>query len=241
MLKLIHADLYKVFHRIFFYCLLAVMAVLAVLVNFSLSRLSTSISAYSSWMVVRLYFLSWPIFIMPILVDLIAAEEYKEHTLKNAVSYGLNRTTLYGSQLIASIILGVIVGVVALGFYCGSSLLFLKSDPQFTGEFIADFFSRVGISCIGYVAAITIAAFFAMIFQKNSLFVFAFYAAIFLPQGLLELLGHSEWNQYLLITQFGQIASGTTQQMMESSVIFVITAAFFVILGIIFFQKKDIR
>jgi ABC-2 type transport system permease protein len=241
LLKLIHADLYKVFHRIFFYSMLAVMAVLAVLVNFSLSKLSASNSAYASWMLVRLYFLSWPIFIMPILIDLIAAEEYKEHTLKNTVSYGLNRTKIYCSQLISSTILGVIVGVVALGFYCGSSLLLLKSDPQFTGAFIADFFSRVGVSCIGYITSIMIAAFFAMIFQKNSLFVFAFYAAIFLPQGLFKLLRHSEWNQYLLITQFGQISTGTTQQMMKSSVVFAVTAVIFLVLGIIFFNKKDIR
>lgn len=241
MLKLIHADLYKVFHRIFFYCLLAVMVVLAVLVNFSISRLSATNSVYSSWMVVRMYFLSWPVFLMPILIDLISAEEYKEHTLKNTVSYGVNRTKLYCSQLVVSTILGVIVGVVALGFYCGSSLLFLNTDSQFTGAFIADFFSRVGVSCIGYVTSILIAAFCAMMFQKNSLFVFAFYATIFLPQGLLKLLGHSEWNQYLIITQFGRIAGGTTQQMLESSVIFAVTAVIFLVLGIIFFRKKDIR
>ena len=241
MLKLIHADLYKIFHRVFFYCLLAVMALLAILVNFSLSKLPASVSAYSSWMVIRFYFLSWPVFIIPILVDLIVAEEYKEHTLKNAISYGLNRTKLYGSQLIASTILGVIVGIVALGFYCGSSLLFLKSDPQFTSAFIADFFSRIGICCIGYAASIPIAAFFAMAFQKNSLFVFAFCATMILPQYFLKLLQHSELNQYLFLTQFSIIAGGSTQQMMTALVIFVVTAISFTLLGILLFRKKDVR
>ncbi|WP_411677687.1 ABC transporter permease [Caproicibacter sp.] len=240
MLKQMRADLYKVFHRPFFYFLLAGMVVLAFFVNFSLSKVSSMNSVYDSWIIVLMYFLSWPVLLMPILIDLVSAEEYKEHTLKNTISYGMNRAKLYCSQIAVSTILGVLVGIVALGTYCGSSLIFLKSDPSFTTAFTADFFSRVGISCIGYAAAIPIAAFFAMILQKNSLFVFAFYAVIFLPQLLLKLVHLSYLSKYLLMPQFSMLASGTNQQMLSSSLVFIITAIFFIILGAVFFRKKDI-
>jgi ABC-2 type transport system permease protein len=238
---MIHADLYKVFHRPFFYFLLAGMAALALLVNFSLSRLSAGNTVTNSWMVVLIYFLSWPVLLMPVLIDLVGAEEYKDHTLKNAISYGLSRTKLYGSQIAVSVVLGVLVGAVALGAYCGSSLLFLRQDPSFTGAFAADFFRRVGVCCIGYAASIPIAAFLSMMLQKNSLFVFAFYAVIFLPQLLLKLFHLSGLSRYfLLMPQFSLIAAGTSGQMMASTLVFAVTAIFFTVLGAVFFQKKDI-
>jgi len=240
LLKMIRADLYKVFHRPFFYFLLAGMVCLAFLVNFSLSRLSRGNTVYNSWMVVMAYFLSWPVFLMPILIDLVGAEEYKEHTLKNSLSYGLNRTQLYCSQIAVSVILGIVIGAVALGSYCGSSLLLLKQDASFTNAFAADFFRRVGVGCLGYAASIPIAAMFAAMLQKNSLFVFAFYAAVILPQYLLKLLHLSNLNKYLLLPQFGQVAGGTSSQMMFSAAVFAVTAVLFILFGAAFFRKKDI-
>lgn len=240
MLKLIHADLYKVFHRPSFYLLLSGMAALAFFVNFSIARISPDNSVYSSWMVVLIYFLSWPVLLMPVLVDLVESEEYKDHTLKNAVSYGLNRGELYCSQIVVAVILGVLVGAVALGAYCGSSLLLLKRGAQFTGAFAADFFRRVGVSCVGYAASISAAAFLAMILPKNSLFVFAFYAVIYLPQYVLRLLKLSGWSRFLLMPQFSRIAVGSAQQMSDSLLVFLVTAAFLILLGVAFFRKKDI-
>ena len=241
MLKMIRADLYKVFHRPSFYFLLAGMAVLALLVNFSISRLSAGNTVYNSWMVVLAYFLSWPVLLMPVLIDLVGAEEYKEHTLKNAISYGLGRTKLYCSQISVSILLGILVGAVAIGAYCGSSLLLLKHDPLFTAAFAADFFRRVGVSCIGYAASIPIAAFLAMVLQKNSLFVFAFYASIYLPQLLLNLFHLSGVSKYFLIMpQFNLIAGGASSQMTASAAVFAVTAVLFVVFGAAFFRKKDI-
>lgn len=240
MLKLIRADLYRIFHRPFFYCLLCGMAVLAFFVNFSLAHVSSSNTVTSSWMVILVYFLSWPVLLMPLLIDLVGAEEYKEHTLKNSVSYGFNRMKLYSSQLIVSTILGVIVGAVALGAYCGGSVLFLKQDVSFTAAFASDFFQRIGVSFIGYVAAIPIAAFLAVILQKNSLFVFAFYAFMFMPQYILKLIRMPQLSNYLLMTQFGRISTGSVEQMMSSCFVFLGTGILFSILGILFFRKKDI-
>lgn len=241
MLKLVRADLYKVFHRPFFYLFLAGMAALAFLVNFGVSRFPDGNSVFNSWMVVLLYFLSWPVLLMPILIDLVGAEEYKEHTLKNTVSYGLNRTMLYCSKIVVSTLLGIILGVVALGAYCGSSLLLLKLDSSFTSAFAADFFRRVGVCCVGYAASLPIAAFFSTLLQKNSLFVFAFYAAIYLPQLLLKLFHHSGLAKYfLLMPQFSLVASGSARQTGDSALIFLLTGLFFLAAGTALFRKKDI-
>ena len=242
MLKMICADLYKTFRRPFFYLLLAGMAVLAFAVNFSISRMgSEAITVTGSWVLVLGYFLSWPMLLMPILVDLVLAEEYKEHTLKNSVSFGLNRTGLYLSKTLSATVLGVLLGAVALGAYCGSAMLLLPWGPDFTGAFAGDFFRRVGISCIGYAAAIPMAAFLAMLLQKNSLFVFAYYGALALPQLLLRIARVPELaGRFLMMPQFGFIAGGTVQQMQVSTGIFLITAGVFLIAGISLFRKKDI-
>jgi MFS family permease len=237
---MIRADLYKVFRRPLFYILLASMAVLAFLVNFCILKLSTTHLVYNSWTAVMLYFLSWPALLMPLMIDLVGAEKYKENTLKNDVSYGVSRTKLYLSQMTVSIVLGLIVGGVALGTYCGSSLLMLQQDAAFTSAFIADFFSKVGVCCIGYVACIALASFLSTMFQKNSFFVFAFFLAIYFPQLLFNLLQLSRLNQYLLIPQFGMIAIGDSQQLMTSAVVFVVTGVVFTVLGAAFFKKKDI-
>ena len=241
MLKLIRADLYKVWHRPFFYLLLAGMAVLAFLVNFSISRLSDGNFIFNSWMVVLFNFLSWPVLLMPILIDLVSAEEYKEHTLKNTVSCGINRTKLYCAKVVVAILLGIVLGAVTLGAYCGSSLLLLNWNSSFTSAFAADFFRRVGVCCIGYAASLSIAAFFAALLQKNSLFVFAFYAAIFLPQLLLKLFHLSGFAKYfLLMPQFTLVASGSARQIGESVLIFLLTWLAFLAAGTVLFRKKDI-
>lgn len=243
MLKLIHADLYKTFRRPLFYVFLMGMAVLAVSVNLSISRMATveARTVTSSWGVVLAYFLSWPMLLMPVLVDLVSAEEYKEHTLKNSVASGLNRTKLYLSKAATATVLGVVLGVVALGAYCGSSLLLLRWDPAFTAAFAADFFRRVGVSCIGYAAAIPLAAFLAMLLQKNSLFVFAYYGALVLPQLLLQIAHVPELSGvFLMMPQFNRIAAGSISQMQVSAAVFAVTAFVFLLSGVLLFRKKDI-
>lgn len=241
MLKLIHADLYKTFRRPFFYLLLLGMAVLAFSVNLSISRLpAESATVTNSWGLVLAYFLSWPVLLMPILVDLVSAEEYKEHTLKNSLSFGLDRALLYCSKAVTAILLGAVLGAVTLGVYCGSSLLLLNHDAAFTSAFAADFFRKVGVSCIGYAAAIPLAAFLAMLLQKNSLFVFAFYGAIVLPQLLLQLVRMSQLTRFLVMPQFSLIAKGGIPQMEFSAAVFVVTAFLFLLSGALLFRKKDI-
>ena len=239
---MICADLYKTFRRPFFYLFLAGMGVLAVAVNLSISRMAPeNATVTNAWMLVLAYFLSWPMLLMPVLVDLVSAEEYKEHTLKNSVSFGLNRTELYLSKIVSATVLGAVLGAVALGAYCGSSLLFLRWDPAFQAAFAGDFFRRVGVSCIGYAAAIPLAAFLAMLLQRNSLFVFAYYGALCLPQLLLQLFRLPQLSgRFLAMPQFSRIAAGTARQMQASAVVFLVTAAVFLCAGVVLFRKKDI-
>ena len=237
------ADLYKTFRRPFFYLFLAGMAVLAVSVNLSISRMATAEArtVTSSWGVVLAYFLSWPMLLMPVLVDLVSAEEYKEHTLKNSAASGLSRAGLYLSKAATAAVLGVALGAVALGAYCGSSLLLLRWDPAFTAAFAADFFRRVGMSCIGYAAAIPLAAFLAMLLQKNSLFVFAYYGALVLPQLLLRIAHVPELSGvFLMMPQFSRIEAGSISQMQPYAAVFLVTDFVLLFAGVRIFRKKEI-
>lgn len=242
MIKLIHADLYKAFHRMYMYIFMAGMAGIAMLVIFAFANNSSPEYAVTSvaWNFAISNLLVFPLFIMPMFVDITIAEEYKEHTMKNTVSFGESRTKLYLSKLISAVILGLLLAAVTLAVYCGSSLLFLKHDAAFNSAFIQDFFQRVGASCIGYVTAIVIAAFFAVLLKRSSLFIFSYYGIMFLTQYIFRLLKISFLNKYLLQSQFGVFAAGTIPQIQNSIVICLVTLLAFMVLGVISFKKQDI-
>lgn len=238
MLKFIHADLYRIFHRLYFYLLTASIAGLCILVNFALSQSPDNSLTRLSWSM-ALSFLTFPAMLMPMLTELVTGEEFREHTLKNTLSFGISRKKLFASKLITSTILGVILGAAALASYCGSSLLFLRRDAGFTDAFIRDFFSRVGIACVIYAAGVVMATFLSVCFRRNSLSIFAYYGLLFLSPYFFTLLRLSVINKYLLVSQFKIIASGNPQQAQTALLIGVITLAVFALMEMFSLKRKD--
>ena len=208
MIKLIRADLYKTFHRAYFYVMLLCLAGLAVVINLYLFRPAGS-SVSTSWTMVIGYLLPYPAFLMPMLVDIVTAEEIKEHTMKNTLSFGTGRVQLYISKVITSILLGILLGAVAIGLYCGSSALFLAHDAAFTDTMIRDFFGRVAAACTVYLAGIAASTFFAILLKRNSLYIFAYLLFLFLPQYLLRICRVPQFIDYMLIPQFNLLAAAT--------------------------------
>ncbi|MCI2035897.1 MAG: hypothetical protein LKJ73_08250 [Oscillospiraceae bacterium] len=70
MLRLIHADLYKIFHRFYFYIMAASLAALCVLVNLVLRTAGQYSAASFSWGF-AVSMLSAPVFLMPMLTDIV--------------------------------------------------------------------------------------------------------------------------------------------------------------------------
>lgn len=240
MIKSIHSDLYRTFHRMYMFVLLISMAGLAVAVNIAISTGSAETASVStSWGLVLGMF-SFPMFLLPMLVDIVFAEEYKEHTLKNTVSSNTDRAVLYISKNITAILLGILLAAVTYAVWCGSSLIFLHHDVHFTSEFIQDFFTRIAAVCSDYIACIAVASFFAMLLKRSSLFVFAYYGVVFFAKYIFMLFKVPSLNKYLLSEQVIVFEQGSMAQMQNSILICLITFVVFTVLGAIFFKKQDV-
>lgn len=237
MLKMIHADLYKTFHRMYFYILMLSVSVLCVVMVFAMRG-----GDYGNWsgaVMTGAALLSYPIFLLPMITQIVYAEEFHDHTLKNTISYGTNRTTLYVSKWLTSILLGVIMTVVVLAFYFGGAALFLTKDPTFKWELVREFFIRLSASCAVYVAAISMSVFFIQLFNRSTLAIFLYYAGFYLTEYLLKLCHWSKGADYLLKTQILNIGQNPLAKLQTPVVISIITMAIFFLAGIVFFRKKD--
>ena len=62
--------------------------------------------------------------------DMVFADQYKNGTLKNEVSYGLNRGKIYWGKLLAQTALSLLLCVVMMGYYVGMCFLLLGHDPK---------------------------------------------------------------------------------------------------------------
>ena len=119
MLKLIHADMYKTFHRAYFCVLMLSVSVLCVVLAFAMRG-----GDYGNWsgaVITGAGLLSYPIFLLPMITQIVYAEDFRDHTLKNSIAFGTNRTTLYVSKWLTTIVLGIFMTVVVLAFYFGGA------------------------------------------------------------------------------------------------------------------------
>lgn len=242
MLKQIHCDLYKVFHRFYFYVMALALGGLCILLNAVMANQGGKAYPVSfSWQFFA-SLLSYGLFLLPMLTEIVLAEENREHTLKNAVSFGTARGTLFVSKFVTSAILGVILIAAVLAFYCGSSLLLLPKDAAFTAEMVREFFERVGAACIVYMAALAVSAFLSISLRRNSLFIFAYYGTVFLTDYLFKLLKISFLNRYLLKTQFPAISSAQSlAQMQAPFLVAAVTLVVFTACGLLVFKKQDVN
>lgn len=237
MLKLIYADLYRTFHRAYFFLLTAIVSVLCVVLVFALR--GGDAGSWSTSVSMGAMLLSYPVLLLPMLTQIIYAEEFRDHTLKNTMSYGTDRTTLYFSKWLTVILLGVVMTAVVLTFYFGSTVLLLTKDPDFHWGLVREFFVRLGFACAVYVAAISMSVFFIQFLNKSTLSIFLYYGCFYLSDLVLKLLHLNKGVDYLLKTQISAIANNPVTELQTPVVISLVTMVFFVLAGTLFFRRQD--
>lgn len=240
MLKLISADLYKVFHRAYFYVLTLVLLALSLVMVVALHTGSPHANMASVALQVGIQYLSLPVMILPCLTDIILNEEYREHTMKNTISNGTNRVMLYSAKLVTAFLLGVIMMAVVLGIYFGSAMLILPHDAALNSALINGFFTRIAASCAVYAACLGMTAFFSTLCSRNTLWLFLFYGAFLFTDLLLKLFRLNKGIDYLLKTQIGAISANPVTQLATPVVISLVTLVVFYAAGTVLFCKKDV-
>ena len=124
MLNYIRAELYKAVHRVYFRVLLGLVLVgeclLVWIVYTSVMDGNNDINFFSAIQLVpRMLILG--VFAAHLTSDMVFAGQYKSGTMKNEVSFGLSRLTIYFGKLIAMTLVSLIIMAVAMVFYSGLS------------------------------------------------------------------------------------------------------------------------
>ena len=240
MHKLIHADLYRLFRRPYLFVLTGILCVLAVFFNLMFSA-DASIQKTFQFSLNYLKFL--PLFEVMI-VDIVMAEENKFNTLKNTISSGFGRNCVYKGKLITSLILTVFCNGIAFVFYLCSAFLRLHGNGL-TSAFMGDYLLHIAVALLLIVGAMFVAMVFAVAFQKNAVYIFAFIGFILILPLVFEGFGIRIDIFRLLykITIFGQ-AEGLydikNAQLYEPILVAILHIVISGIIGIHIFKKQEI-
>lgn len=131
MVNSIQAEIYKLTRRPYFYIFNLACAAFALLVVGCLAYIKLSAPSdqdavnFPFSMTLLLMGMPLGLYLVAVGGDAVFSEQYKHNTLKNEVSYGLPRTRIYLSRLVATLLLMVIVFLVTIGVYLLSSLVLL--------------------------------------------------------------------------------------------------------------------
>jgi len=131
MFNYIQAEFYKAFRRKYTWIALLVMVVLAGLLAWGFIFINSNGSrvGFSEGMLTMVQMLQVGFYATLITGDIVFAEQYKNSTLKNEVSFGIPRGCIYFGKFIVQFMLSVLYCVVLVAFYTAMCWLFLYRDP----------------------------------------------------------------------------------------------------------------
>lgn len=242
MLRLIHSDLYRLFHRPYLYILTAILSVLAVLFNY---MFSADVPISRSFQFSLNYFKFLLLFEV-IIVDMVMAEENKFGTLKNTISYGFERNQVYTGKWMTSFILTIFCTGIAFLFYLGSAFLHLNVGNDLSSVFMKDYLLRIAIALLLIVSAIFVAMVFSVVFRKNDAYIFSFIGFILILPLVFEGFGirFDIFRLFYSMTLFGQAESLydiNNAQLFMPVLIAVLHIFFCTLIGIKIFGRQDVH
>lgn len=72
--------------------------------------------------------------------DIVTAEENKEHTMKNTISFGISRTELFLAKIISTILVAFSVALVTVAAYMGSAFVLLRPESNDISSLLLNLF-----------------------------------------------------------------------------------------------------
>lgn len=191
MLNYIRAEIYKLLHRKYPYIVLGCMVALeALLVGGFMFHNSHSFPQYFGDTITIVTELSIIGACMCVFSsDVVWAGQYKNSTLKNEVSFGLSRTSIYLGKLITQTLLSVVFLVLMMGFYLGFSWVALPHDPILDpqGMQIVGYFLAVNFPL--WLAAQAVICFCTFALTSDMAAAFLYFGILVVPSAVLQVVG----------------------------------------------------
>lgn len=243
MLKLIRADLYKSFHRAYLFVFMAVLTVMAILLNAAMAYTHTSLEIGIS---LAAALLLYPLFIISMFADIVTAEENKEHTMKNTISFGVSRSELFFSKIISTVLVAFSVAMITVIAYLGSAFALLRPEQNDILEVLTDLALRVGTALLIYVAAAVLATLLATVIKRNAMFTFSYFGVLLVPVLVFKVLNlvnpvFGRIQNIMLYMQSQIIASVPQAQLLTTVWIALAHIVVFTGLGLVLFRRQEIN
>lgn len=252
MLNYIKAELYRNFNRAYFWLFTLFLSVLPLIFNIFLRiesqdnfLVNAGLTAYIEGVMVAL---SVPVFFVPIFNDMVTSEEYKNLTLRNVVTFGMNRTKIVLSKFLASTILAVTSLVIILTTFLGSATILFGLGSNFPENIKVNTIKFL-VAVVLWIAAMAVGTLLALMIKNNNIFavvyvmVFAIFNQIL---RVLEFFGFksSKYIYDLLITTQLDIVKQknvTNNQLGTAALIGLIYIIVFLILSSVYFNRQEVK
>jgi ABC-2 type transport system permease protein len=195
MLNYIKSELYRTTHRKYPYVLVGSLSLICILVNVLAVLLMKEYPQNTRVSISDMLMISTGLFTMIyyavlMIVDIVFSDEHKHQTLKNTVSFGINRTKIYLGKFISELIVAIVSLAIVTTVLILSSYIFLGSDGATTVEALKNFGTKLLAVFPLWLTGIAIANLLAFNIKNNNIFAFAYLGVVAVFPGIIKLLGY---------------------------------------------------
>lgn len=250
MRNYIRAELYRNIRRAYFINFTLITSIIAILGNLLIYIVAaTKLVEFSFAFEIGRPLLMIPLFLVIIFVEMVFYEEFRNSTIKNAVSLGLDRKKLVVAKTLVEIILAFISASIILLVYFISARLMAgpdKLDLTIVNNFI---YSLLGALPI-WIAGIAIANFLGLTIESEFMKGLSYIGLISLLPNIIKIIGNIYGSNTLINIGLKTSLNKTITEIVNSSYPQEIMleglikgAIFFIVfttLTILVFDKKDL-
>jgi len=239
MLRLIHAEFYKIFRRPAFFILLVTLPLLAIALVLIAIR-GRNAGTLTGAFLVAPQLLTYPAALLPLITELTLGEELRERTVKNTIEYGIDRRTYFVSKLISTILLGILFVILVYCTYFATAALSMPLGKGIGTDLLRATFSRVGAATAVYAAASALSLFLLTVLNRSIWAIFTYYGVFYFTDLLLKVFKLGNVSKYLLSTQVSALTGEDQPQFGFILAVSAITFVVFCIGSLIVLQRKDL-
>ena len=255
MLNFIRADLYKTFHRKYTYWFLGLTSLGVLLITFfslfaQMKGMLNGVNGFEfAYMGAMLMIISLgvPVYLLLIVVDVVHSEEYKHQTMKNTVSYGIPRSTIYFGRLISSLLVGLLTLAVLVAVLVVSTFLTFRTFDAASFKLVGDYVQLLLMALPLYVGCLGVGVCLAFVLKSGTAFAFAYLGVLNALPPVFEQLDHlspifGKIYNWMLTPQFASLGNDPTwSQIGKYCIIGFATLAISTVIGFALFRRKEIK
>ncbi|WP_346929554.1 ABC transporter permease [Clostridium sp.] len=254
MLNYIKSELYKTTHRKYPYIVVGVLSLICILVNILALKIMKDQPggfriSMSDMLMISTGMFGMIYYAVIMIVDIVFSDEYKHQTLKNTVSFGINRTKIYLGKFISEIIVAIISLVIVTSVLILSSYMCLGLGEVTIVEVLKNFGAKLIAVFPLWVVGLAIANFLAFNIKNNNTLAFAYLGVVAVFPGIVSILADLKpiFAKLQSILVSNQIKFIRTQEIISGGdiakcyILGIIYVILITAIGIISFRRREIK